>query len=107
MISGPYYGHPACLYDHFVFRIYGNRNAPADGEIRCYFTPPGLERGDQVVKNHVGHMLMKHPFVTVRPEIQFQGLGFDNLFVRYVLDGQSRKIRLPSSRTDSCKLLSL
>jgi hypothetical protein len=58
----------------FVFRIYGDGNTAADGEISSYLAPPGLERGNQVVKNHIGHMFMKHPFITVRPEIQFQGL---------------------------------
>ena len=53
----------------FVFRIDGNGNTPADGEISRYFAPPGLEHKNQIVKNHIGHVLMKHPFITVRPEI--------------------------------------
>jgi hypothetical protein len=52
-----------------ILRLDGNGNPPANGKIRRDLAPPGLQYGNKIVKNHIGHMLMKDTLITIRPQI--------------------------------------
>ncbi len=53
----------------FVFRFNCDRDSPAHRKAGDHFAPAGLQYLDQIIKNHIGHVLMESPFVPKRPEI--------------------------------------
>jgi hypothetical protein len=52
-----------------MFCFYGNGNSPAHSEFRGDFTPSGLQNGNQIIKNYIGHVFMKDALITIRPQI--------------------------------------
>ncbi|KPK86100.1 MAG: hypothetical protein AMJ94_18315 [Deltaproteobacteria bacterium SM23_61] len=58
-----------------------------------------------VVQDHIGHVLVEGALVAEGPQIELEGLGFQDLSVGDVLNGQPGKIRLPRCRADAGEFL--
>ena len=59
---------------------------------------------DQIIEYPVGDVFMKGAFVTKRPDVQFEGLQFDALLVRYVFKVQRGEVRLAGFWTQAGEL---
>ena len=79
-------------------------NSSAHKEIPDDLHEPGLDGDDQVVQNAVGDCLMEGPFITVGPQIEFEGFQFHAEFFGDVSDLDRGKIRLAGLGTEAGKL---
>src|SRR3979411_2465444 len=89
----------------FMLGHYRDADATAGLEGAGYLDPMRIERAHQVIANRVGHMLVKHALVAVRPQVEFEGLRLDDPLVRYVLNGDCGEIRLAGGGADTGELV--
>ena len=84
-------GLPAVLA---VFGDHIGENAAAHVELGGEAHEARLGRGDQVVEDAVGDVLVEVAFLAERPHVELQALQFDALLVGDVVEDQRREIRL-------------
>jgi hypothetical protein len=84
-----------------VFGFYGNPDPASHIEGSLYPTPVGFESLHQIIEDGVGDVLMKDTLVAIRPQVQLEGFGFKDLFVRDVLDRDRCEIWLLCCRANA------
>lgn len=79
------------------FAMLGNdvgENAAAHEELGSETHESRLRRGNQIVKDAVGHGLMESAFLAERPDVKLEAFQLDALLIRNVIQDQRGEIRL-------------
>ena len=82
-------------------------NSTPNVKIAHDFHIPGTACFDQIIQDLIGHLFMKDPFVTVGPEVKFQGFEFNTELGGDVGNPDRCKIRLsrPGAKTGKLRTL--
>lgn len=86
-----------------VFGDDGRENAAAYIELGGQTHEAGRRCGDQVIQNQVGHGLVKRPFITEAPHVEFEAFELHTLLIRDVVQNQRGEVGLSGFRTKACK----
>src|SRR5690554_3132363 len=87
-----------------IFRLHDRMQAAADVEVADNGRPAWVDRGDQVVEDLVGDLLVEGALVAVRPEVQLERLQLHDLLVRDIADGDRGEVGLAGYRADASEL---
>jgi hypothetical protein len=88
-----------------VLCFYGDSDPTSHIEGSPHPTPMRLEGLNQVIEDGIGNVFMKHALVAVRPQIQFEGFGFEDFLVGDVLDGDRCEVWLLGCGAYTSKLV--
>ena len=79
-----------------MLRDHGCINPTTDIELGTESHKIGGAGVDQIIQDLIGNVFVKGALVTIRPDVEFEGLEFDTQLIRNILQFQCSEVRLSS-----------
>ncbi len=87
-----------------VFYTDARLNPATSRELPAHLHPPGVARSDQIIKDEVGHVLVKTSSVAIVQQVILEALKLDAQLSGTVDNDDCAKVRQACFRADTCEL---